>query len=158
MILLGVDPASRSTGYGVVQYRDRGFRALEYGCIQTTSSQELPERIELLFDGIYEVIKRYSPEELIVEELFYARNVKTLITMGHMRSAVLLAAQKSGIHVVEYSAKAIKKSVTGNGGAAKEQVGFMARRLLGISESENIPHDATDALAVALTHGLKITF
>jgi crossover junction endodeoxyribonuclease RuvC len=158
MILMGVDPAGRSTGYGVIKGRDRGFRALEYGCIETTASQEMPERIAILYDGLDEVIRKYRPEELVIEELFHARNVKTLLLMSHMRSAALLAAHKNKVHVVECSAKAVKKAVTGNGNASKEQVGYMTRRLLGLSEEEKISNDATDALAIALSHGLKIRY
>ncbi len=158
MILIGVDPSAQSTGYGVIEQTKRGFKTLEYGCIPTSSGQELPVRIEILYDALDQVIKQYRPEELSVESIFFGKNVKTLLLLGHMRSAALLAAQKNGVHVVEISAKAVKKSVTGNGAASKEQVSFMVRRILGLSENERIPLDATDALAVALAHGMKITF
>ena len=152
MIVLGVDPGAAATGYGVVDRQDRGtVSLLECGVIRTESSSALPQRLREIHDGIAEVIARHKPDVMAVEGVFYGRNVRTTVILGHARGAILLAASLRDIAVAEYSPAEIKNAVVGTGRATKEQVQFMIQRLLRLKEPPR-PSDAADGVAVALCH------
>lgn len=150
MIVLGIDPGTATTGYGVVRDDGAGRHSLvECGVIRTTPRAPLPERLHQIHDGIVELVGRHRPDRVAVEDVFYARNVRTTVVMGHARGVILLAARQAGVDVYEYPPAEIKKSVTGRGAATKDQVQFMVMRLLRL-KSAPTPADAADGVAAAL--------
>ena len=149
MIVLGIDPGTAVTGYGVV--RGGGAPSLiECGVIRTPARAPLAARLKDIFDGVAELIARHHPDVLAVEDVFFARNVRTTLVLGHARGVVLLAGERAGIGVAEYSPATIKKTVVGRGAASKEQVQFMVARLLRLKHAPQ-PADAADGVACALT-------
>lgn len=154
MLVLGIDPGTATTGYGVV--RGQGAMAVslvECGVIRTKARDPLPARLEEIYDGVRELISRHRPTALSVEDVFYSRNVRTTVVLGHARGVILLAAQQAGIPVHEYPPAEIKKAVVGHGGASKEQVQFMLTRLLRLKAVPQ-PTDAADGVAAALAYCL----
>ncbi|HEX5724401.1 MAG TPA: crossover junction endodeoxyribonuclease RuvC [Longimicrobiaceae bacterium] len=152
VVVLGVDPGTAVTGYGVVaRASDGALSLLECGVVRTHVRAPLAERLRDIYAGISEVVERTRPGVLAVEEAFYARNVRTAIVLGHARGVVLLAAALHGLPVAEYPPAEVKSAVVGVGAATKEQVGFMVQRLLRLREPPR-PHDAADGVAVALCH------
>lgn len=157
MIVLGIDPGTATTGYGVVARGGDGAVSLvECGVIRTETSAELPQRLREIYDGIVEVIDRHSPDVVAVEGIFYGRNVRTTVVLGHARGAILLAATLRDLPVAEYSPAEIKNAIVGTGRATKEQVQYMVQRLLRL-KSPPRPTDAADGVAVALTHCYSAT-
>ena len=158
MLVLGIDPGTATTGYGVVRGKGAQSIALvECGVIRTRARDPLPARLDEIYSGIRELITRHAPDVLCVEDVFYARNVRTTIVLGHARGVILLAAQQAGIEIHEYPPAEIKKAVVGNGAATKEQVQFMLTRLLRLKEVPQ-PSDAADGIAAALAYCLAPTF
>ena len=152
MIVLGVDPGAATTGYGVVDRQGGGaVSLLECGVVRTDPSNPLPLRLRQIFDGIGEVLARHAVEAMAVEGVFYAKNARTTVILGHARGAVLLAATLRDLHVFEYSPAQIKSAVTGTGRAGKDQVQYMVQRLLRL-RTPPTPADAADGVAVALCH------
>ncbi len=153
MIVLGIDPGTAVTGYGVV--RARGVRAaggaelVECGVIRTRATEPLASRLMDIYEGVRELIARHAPDALAVEDVFYARNVRTTVVLGHARGVVLLAGQQAGLAIYEYPPATIKKAVVGAGGATKEQVQFMVTKLLRLKTAPQ-PADAADGVAAAL--------
>ncbi|HEX7089643.1 MAG TPA: crossover junction endodeoxyribonuclease RuvC [Longimicrobiales bacterium] len=151
-IVLGVDPGTATTGYGVVaRAADGAVSLLECGVIRTDASQALPRRLREIYEGIGDVIGRHPPDIVAVEGVFYARNVRTTVVLGHTRGAILLAAALRDLPVVEYTPAEIKSAIVGTGRATKEQVQYMVQRLLRLKTVPK-PADAADAVAVALCH------
>ncbi len=158
MKILGIDPGLNITGYGLIQIAEAAVPQLfVYGCVRTKAKQQLADRLFKIHTEIKTLIEQQQPDVLVMEDIFYAKNIKTAITMGHVRGAIMVAAKEKGIPVEEYSPREIKLSVTGNGGASKEQVGFMVRRILGVSDPLT-PTDASDALAAAICHWHRMRF
>jgi crossover junction endodeoxyribonuclease RuvC len=152
VIVLGVDPGTAVTGYGVVARERGGAVSLrECGVIRTTAQQPLPMRLREIFEGLTEVLERHQADVVAVESLFFARNARTALVLGHARGAILLAATLRGIDVAEYSPAEIKSAVCGTGRATKEQVQYMVQQLLRLREPPR-PSDAADGVAVALCH------
>ena len=152
MIVLGIDPGTATTGYGVVS--GDGSRPpvlIECGVIRTKPRDALPERLREIHAGVEELIARHRPSALAVEDVFYAKNVRTTVVLGHARGVVLLAGAQARIEVHEFPPAEIKKAVVGSGGATKEQVQFMLTRLLRL-KSVPSPSDAADGVAAALTY------
>lgn len=149
--VLGIDPGSIVTGYGIVE-RGAGGRLVHiaHGEISVSASLPLAERLFVISEALNKVIDAYNPEAVSVESVFYAKNVKSAVMLGHARGVSLLSASSFGLPVFEYAPMAIKKSVTGYGAAAKDQVQKMVRALLKTTETP--PPDAADALAVAICH------
>jgi crossover junction endodeoxyribonuclease RuvC len=152
VIVLGIDPGTATTGYGVVSSGSGVSTAklLECGVIRTPARAPLAQRLKDIFDGVCEVIDRHSPDALAVEDVFYAKNVRTTVVLGHARGVVLLAGEQRGLAIHEYPPAVIKKTVVGAGAATKDQVGFMVARLLRL-KSAPTPADAADGVACALT-------
>lgn len=150
MITIGVDPGTARLGFGVIDF-EYDPRFLAAGVIETVPSFAMPDRLVLLFDGVTELLRRYQPASMAVEQLFFARNVTTAIVVGQARGVVLLAAGRAGIPVAEYAPTEVKQAVTGYGKADKRQMQEMVRVILGLSDVPR-PDDAADALAVALCH------
>lgn len=147
--ILGIDPGSRVTGFGIVDSDGRSSRHVDSGCIRMPTG-ELPERLGVIFGGLREVIDRHRPTVMAVEEVFMARNAASALKLGQARGAAICAAVHGGLEVHEYAPRAIKLAVVGTGAAAKEQVQHMIGLMLAL-EDPPAP-DAADALAVALCH------
>ncbi len=149
MIILGVDPGSRATGYGVIDTVPVAHM-LGGGVIRPAAGASLAERLRDIHEGIAGVIREFNPEAMVVERVFNARNPHSALVLGHARGVVLLAGAQAGLTPGEYTAREIKLAVTGTGGADKEQVRFMVMRLLRLTTEP--PLDLSDALAAALAH------
>ena len=150
MIVLGIDPGTATTGYGVVKGDGPGLVSLvECGVIRTRPRDPLAARLRDIYDGVAELLSRHSPDVLAVEDVFYAKNVRTTVVLGHARGVVLLAGQQAGIGIHELPPAEIKKAVVGTGAASKEQVQFMVTRLLRLKSAPQ-PADAADGVAAAL--------
>jgi crossover junction endodeoxyribonuclease RuvC len=151
MIVLGIDPGTASTGYGVVRSQGNRFQALEAGVIATPAGTPLERRLADIHEQVGELLDRYEAEALAVEELFFGANVRTAFAVGQGRGVVLLAAGQRGIPTASYNPQQVKAAVCGSGRADKDQVGRMVARLLGLSDTPR-PDHAADALAVAVCH------
>ena len=150
MLVLGIDPGTANTGYGVVRGGGGSTPTLvECGVIRTRARDPLPARLREIYEGVLELIDRHTPDALAVEGVFYSRNVRTTVVLGHARGVILLAAEQRGVIVNEFAPAEIKKSVVGTGGATKEQVQFMLTRLLRLKSTPQ-PADAADGVAAAL--------
>lgn len=147
---IGVDPGSRYTGFGIVEGDGFHLKHIHHGTVKLPASRPLPERLKIIFEEIRDSIGTYGPEFMAVEEVFFAKNVKSALSLGQARGAVILAGISLGLSIHEYSALGIKQSVAGYGRAAKEQVAGMVQRLLRIQG--DIEPNAADALAVAVCH------
>ena len=151
MRVLGIDPSLQSTGFGVIEYSDNSYSVLEYGVIKPSRQLLLLHKINMIRNRLEEIIRTHEPEEVAIENPFYAQNVKTAITLGQVRGAVLVAVASQNCPLHEYSALEIKKSVTGYGRADKDQVIAMVKILLDL-QGEEMGSDAADALAAAFCH------
>ena len=151
MIILGVDPGLATIGWGVIESDGHKHRLLQYGALTTGAKSALPIRLRSIYEGIRQLIEMFSPDHIAVEELFFARNVTTALSVGSARGAILVAAAQYTENLYEYTPMQIKQAVAGYGKADKRQVQSMVRLLLGIGEIPR-PDDAADALAVAITH------
>lgn len=152
MIVLGIDPGTAITGYGVVQgERMEAPRLIECGIIRTRPRDSLASRLEEIYSGVTELIERHKPGAVAIEDVFYARNVRTTVVLGHARGVILLAAAHARLEVAEYPPAEIKKAVAGTGAATKEQVQFMVARLLRLKTPPH-PADASDGVAAALAY------
>ena len=152
--VLGIDPGTAVTGYGVVLRREDGrLSLLECGVIRTSSKEPLPFRIREIFQGIRAIIDRFEPGSVAVEDVFQGKNVRSALTLGHARGAILLAAALEDLLIAEYSPREIKKAVVGTGNATKDQVAYMVQRHLRL-KSPPTPTDAADGVAAALCHCL----
>ncbi|MGD0610778.1 MAG: crossover junction endodeoxyribonuclease RuvC [Anaerolineales bacterium] len=151
-VVLGIDPGTATTGYGLVRDRaDGSLEALVYGTIQTPSGMPAHQRLSLLFHQLNEILLLHRPDGCAVEKLFFQRNVSTAIAVGQARGVVMLAISEAGLEVAEYTPNAVKQAVAGYGNAGKKQVQEMVRVLLDLPEIPK-PDDAADALAIAITH------
>lgn len=150
MRVLGIDPGSVRTGFGVVERSGNLFRCLEHGDAVPARRLDLAHRIHAIIERVGDVMDRVRPDCVAIEEAFYHESVRSTLVLGHVRGALLVAAVQRGLKIAEYSPREVKLSVAGSGAAAKEQVAFMVRRLLALSETP--VSDAADALAVALCH------
>ena len=151
MIILGVDPGSLRTGYGVIETDGRRHALLEKGVVSPRAALPLAERLHVIHCGIAGVIARVRPDALAVEDVFHAANTRSALVLGHVRGAVLLAGAAAGIPVTAFAPATVKVQVTGFGRAEKAQVALMVARILGIA-GDGEAGDASDALAVALCH------
>jgi crossover junction endodeoxyribonuclease RuvC len=148
--ILGIDPGSRITGYGVIEENRGRLRFVSCGVIKTTPRYPFAHRLNEIFEGINEVVQLHGPEVAAVEDVFLATNPRSALKLGQARGAAIVAAMQNGLTVRDYSAKMIKRAVVGYGQAEKIQVQHMVRVLLGLSAAPSA--DAADALAVAICH------
>lgn len=149
MILFGIDPGTTVTGFGVISTKGNTVRWIDSGVITPRPKACLSEKLQQIYDGLMAKLSEHHPDTVCVEQAFYAKNVHTTLILGHARGVAILAAQKSGADVVEYSPREIKKSIVGNGNAAKEQIVYMIKMLLA-PPTQHAKTDAYDALAIAL--------
>ncbi len=156
MVVMGIDPGSQVTGYGFVAI-DAGAapRFLACGAIRTSSRQSFHQRLKHIYDEVARLIAEHPPDQVALEDIFYARNAKSSLQLGQARGAAVLAALNAGMPVAAYSPAEVKMAITGHGRAAKEQVRYMVAQLLSVPlEKQSL--DASDALAIALCHGLRL--
>jgi crossover junction endodeoxyribonuclease RuvC len=150
VITIGIDPGTALLGFGVIQSNGES-ELVDYGVVETESTTTMPDRLKFLYDSVRDLIHQYRPDVLAIEQLFFARNVTTAISVGQARGVVLLAAAQADISVVEYSPSEVKHAVVGYGKADKVQMQEMVRIILNLAETPR-PDDAADALAIALCH------
>jgi crossover junction endodeoxyribonuclease RuvC len=151
VIVLGVDPGTATTGYGVVEETDGQLRAIAYGAITTPAGDPLPLRLQTIYRELGRLAQHYHPASASVEKLFFSRNVRTAMSVGQARGVALLALADAGLTMREYTPTEVKEAVSGYGGADKVQVQQMVQALLNLDEIPR-PDDAADALAVAICH------
>ncbi len=150
-IILGIDPGSRFTGYGVIKQQGRTFTYLGSGCIKALSQgEDLGSRLQTIFCGVSEIIMQFKPDMFAIEQVFMAKNPDSALKLGQARGAAIVAATNNDLIIAEYSARQIKQAVVGTGGADKSQVQHMVKTILQLPGTPQA--DAADALAVALCH------
>lgn len=158
MIILGIDPGSRHTGYGVVRHDGGRQQVVEYGVLHLDATDDHELRLKQIYDRLTQVIERSLPDQCAIEMPVYGRNPQSMLKLGRAQAAAMLAVLNRQIPVTQYTPKEVKKSVTGNGNASKEQVWYMIRSLLTITDADpRLGLDASDALAVALCHAHRQT-
>jgi crossover junction endodeoxyribonuclease RuvC len=151
MIVLGIDPSVKSTGFGIIEYTNNNYSVQSYGCIKPSRNLSLHDKLNNIRCRVEDLIKSHNPDEVAIENPFYAQNIQTAITLGQVRGATLVAIASQDRPLFEYSPLEIKKAVTGYGRADKNQMITMVKALLAIQD-DNLETDAADALAVAFCH------
>lgn len=151
MVILGIDPGSITTGYAFLQVSGIEFSVLQYGVLHAGANDALENRLLKIVTGLEELLDKFHPQALAMEGVFFAKNAKSALVLGHIRGAILVACRRRGMTFDEYPPRLVKQAVTGDGAASKEQVANMVFARLGI-EPGDLPLDASDALAIALTH------
>ena len=150
MRVLGIDPGSRKTGWGVVERRGNEYHSLGHGTARAAPKLDMPHRIHAIVKQVEQVIDDFAPDCMAVEEAFYHESVRSTLVLGHVRGALLVAGVSHELAIAEYTPREVKMSVAGTGAGTKEQVEFMVKRLLGLKTP--LQTDASDALAVAICH------
>jgi crossover junction endodeoxyribonuclease RuvC len=150
-VVLGIDPGLARMGYGAIFQKGSQLRALEYGTMTSEAFTDVEKRLVIIFEKLRKILRKVKPDEVAIEELFFARNVKTAISVGQARGVALLACGLAGIPVFEYKPMEVKQAVAGFGAANKEQIQKMVKLLLGLNQVPK-PDDTADALAIAITH------
>ncbi len=153
-IILGVDPGTIKTGYGIVKYDFNVFKPVTYGIIKLSSFNDISLKLDCIYNELNQIIKIFSPNEFSIETAFYGKNVQSALKIGYARGVAMLAAVHNQLKINEYSPREIKKSVVGTGAASKEQVNFMVKSILNLRKKE-IQFDASDALATAICHAFR---
>lgn len=157
MIILGIDPGTATTGFGVIEYKNGTYKLLDYGCITTKFSDTIPVRLNQISTDLDEIIHAWKPNEIAIEELFFSKNVKTAMHVAHARGAVIQKLSAEGYKISEYKPQQIKEAVCGYGRADKKQVQKMVQLILKMDQLPR-PDDAADALGVAICHANRIKF
>ncbi len=157
MIILGIDPGTATTGYGVLESENGKLKMIENGCVLTDKGLPMPERLAILGEGIAGIIRKFSPEIMAIEELFYFKNQKTVISVGQARGVAVFVGKNAGLSIHEYTPLQVKQAVTGYGRAEKKQVQLMVKNILKLQDIPR-PDDAADALAVAICCSSSINF
>lgn len=157
MIILGIDPGTAITGYGVLETSSGKLKMIETGCVLTDKDLPMPQRLNLVGEGIRGVIKKFNPEVMAIEELFYFKNKKTVISVGQARGVAVFIGCSCNMEIREYTPLQVKQAVTGYGRADKNQVQLMVKNILKLEEIPK-PDDAADALAVAICCASSINF
>ena len=150
-IILGIDPGYARMGWGVIAASGQSLRLIDYGCIETHKSEELPQRLAIINQQLENILKQHNPTEIAIEELFFAKNVTTALQVAHARGVVFLRAVHHCGNIFQYKPNQIKQAVTGIGNADKNQMQQMVKNILGLREIPK-PDDAADALAIAIAH------
>lgn len=150
-IIIGIDPGTVVTGYGIVACINGIHKALDFGCIKPPAKLKLTDRYLIIFNGVEQLIKTYQPQALVVETQYVQKNVQSALKLGMARGIAIIAAKKNGLNVYEYAPSSAKRAVVGNGNASKYQVQKMVQNLLALDLLPE-PEDAADALALALCH------
>jgi crossover junction endodeoxyribonuclease RuvC len=150
LIVLGIDPGTAITGYGLIKEKNKGqYETMMYGCIRTDAKMLMPSRLKIIYEEVGQIIDTYHPDAIAVEQLFFNTNARTAIAVGQARGTILLAAANRNLLVSEYTPLQVKQAVVGYGRAEKEQIQYMVKTILGLKQIPK-PDDAADALAIAL--------
>jgi len=157
MIILGIDPGTAITGFGIIESQKNKLKVLGFGCIETDKNLDMPERLSLIAKELKNIIRKYKPQIMAVEELFFFKNSKTVITVGQARGVVLFIGKDQGLKVCEYTPLQVKQAVVGYGRAEKRQVQQMVKSILGLKSIPK-PDDAADALAIAVCCESSVKF
>lgn len=157
MRILGIDPGTRVTGYGLIDTEGSHLKAIDYGCIKPSPVLKLTDRYLFIYNGIEELLEKYAPEVLVVETQFVKNNPQSAIKLGMARGIIILAAKKKGLLVFEYAPRKAKLAVTGNGSSSKSEVQRMVQLLLNLPELPT-PEDAADALSIAICHANSLRY
>ena len=152
MKIFGIDPGSNRTGYGCIEYTNSRYELIVSGAISAPSGNTFPQRLRLIHDELIQLLATCHPDCVAIEDLFHAKNARSALKLGHVRGVAILAAVEADLPVLEYTPTQIKRAIVGYGRAEKQQVQEMIKILLGL-DAIPTPHDAADALAVALCHG-----
>ncbi len=156
-IIVGIDPGSKATGYAFLSVEHKKVKPLAYGVIKNNPRMTLANRITLLYQELSKLLDEFQPTIASIEKIFYAKNVRSLVSLGEARGVLLLALEQSQIPIYEYSAREVKKAVVGNGNASKQQVQYMVKSIMKIKDEE-LQFDITDAIAIALCHVNKLQY
>lgn len=151
MVVLGIDPSTTSTGFGLVETDGYTVKLIDFGIIKTSQQHALPDRLHIIFNRISEIITMHHPDEFAIENMFYAEHTKSALKLGHARGVAILSARLAELPIAEYAPREVKQAVVGYGNASKEQVQRSIIQQLGLKDVA-ISHDASDALAVAICH------
>ena len=151
MRVIGIDPGTAIVGYGIIDYNKNKYSIVDYGVILTSKDLSNEERLEIVYNELDKILKKYKPEFMAIEDLFYFKNNKTVISVAQARGVILLAGKQNNIPMSSYTPLQVKIGITGYGKAEKKQVQLMVQKFLGLSEIPN-PDDAADALAICITH------
>lgn len=151
MKIIGIDPGTAIVGYGIIEYKNNKYNVIDYGCIYTDKDLKMSKRIRQIYDELELILKLHKPDFMAVEELFYFKNNKTIISVGQARGVIVLCGEKNNIEVTGYTPLQVKMGITGYGKSDKKQVQEMVKRVLALDEIPK-PDDAADALAIAVTH------
>ena len=151
MIILGIDPGTATTGFGIIRVVGNSIKPVDYGVISTPAGVPMEQRLVMIYEQIHQIIETWKPEQVAIEELFFNKSISTGITVGQARGVLLLACAQKGLEVHEYTPLQVKQALVGNGRAEKKQVQFMVKTFLGLREVPK-PDDAADALAIAICH------
>ena len=154
---MGVDPGLAILGYGLIEMNGNRFSLIQSGAIYTQPNVSMPERLSCIYDGLNALLKEYNPDAFAIEELFFNKNIKTALTVGHARGVAILAASNHKIPIYEYTPLQVKQAIVGYGRADKKQMQKMIKLLL-VLDQEPKPDDVADALAVAICHGNSSKF
>jgi len=154
MIIIGIDPGSIKTGYGVVQWQNKQLKYLTSGTIAMQSSTNINDRLHTIYQSLMTINRQYQPEQMAIEDVFVVKNPKSALILGHARGAAIIAGREFGLPIFNYSAKQVKRAIVGYGNASKDQVQFMVAKLLGIPNQ--LQTDAADALAIACCHAFHL--
>lgn len=149
--VIGIDPGTAIVGYGIIDYVGNKYEVVDYGCIFTPKEMPMTKRLLKISEDLEELLSKYKPDHMAVEELFYFKNNKTVISVGQARGVILLEGEKKGIPIEDYTPLQVKMGITGYGKSEKKQVQLMVQKVLGLKEIPK-PDDAADALAIAVTH------
>lgn len=156
MRILGIDPGTAIVGYSILDYKENKMKLIDYGCIYTDKNLLMEDRLCEIFQQLEDIILKYSPEYMAVEELFFFKNNKTVISVGQARGVILLAGKRNKLKIESYTPLQIKMGITGYGKAEKKQIQLMVKKILNMKEIPK-PDDAADAIAVAITHINSLT-
>lgn len=151
MRILGIDPGTAIVGFSILDFENNRFKVIDYGCIYTDKEMLMEDRLCKIYSELFEIIKKYEPDEMAIEELFYFKNNKTVISVGQARGVIVLCGRQNNLKINNYTPLQVKTGITGYGKAEKKQIQLMVQRILGLSEIPK-PDDAADALAIAITH------
>ncbi len=151
MKILGIDPGTATTGWGVVEMQNSNLKVQNCGCVITSAKKEHPIRLMEIYDAVEKIIKKEKPDCLAIEKLFFVNNIKTAMSVGEARGVIMLAAQKNKLSIYEYTPLEVKQSLTGYGKAEKKQIQMMVKMILKLDDIPK-PDDMADALAIAITH------
>lgn len=151
MVILGLDPGTATTGYGVIRVLGNRFQMLEYGIISTPAKTPMEKRLEMIYDNLQELLQKWQPDQAAVEELFFNQNITTAITVGQARGVLLLCCAQNNVPLAEYTPLQVKQALVGYGRADKKQIQQMVKMFLNLADIPK-PDDVADALAIAICH------